>query len=244
MKPVIGILYCAFEDNRQFVSSPYIEAVSLFGGLPVIIPCPGTSGLSKEDIIKYFRFCDGFLFCGGNDISPQLFGEELQTDKGTTDWKTDSFHIRFMKYVLSYKFPVLGICRGMQVLNTALGGTLYQDLSLRTQRSLNHMQRSMDRSDCCHNISVTEGSILHKICGDSISVNSFHHQCIKKTGDTLKISAVASDGIIEAVESTVFPFALGVQWHPECMIPYHKSMEQLFLVFIEISKKMKKNILL
>ena len=217
MSPVIGILFCGFEENRQFVTSSYVEAIADAGAVPLIIPCPGKATCPT----KYFQLCDGFLFCGG----------------GNTDWKTDIFHIRFMQKVLSYKLPVLGICRGMQVLNLALGGTIYQDISMRPEKSLNHMQLSQNRSDACHQVSISKSSMLCKLCGETLDVNSYHHQCIKTLGETLRTTAIAPDGIIEAVESSVFPFAVGVQWHPECMYMENEPMKNLFLLFIRASKK-------
>lgn len=233
MSPVIGILFCGFEENRQFVTSSYVEAIADAGSVPLIIPCPGKATCPT----RYFQLCDGFLFCGGGDITPLLFGENLMTERGNTDWKTDIFHIRFMQKVLSYKLPVLGICRGMQVLNLALGGTIYQDISMRPEKSLNHMQLSQDRSDACHQVSVSKSSMLCKLCGETLDVNSYHHQCIKTLGETLRTTAIAPDGIIEAVESSVFPFAVGVQWHPECMYMENEPMKNLFLLFIRASKK-------
>ncbi len=233
MSPVIGILFCGFEENRQFVTTTYIEAISYAGAIPLIIPYSGKNTCST----KYFHLCDGFLFCGGGDITPLLFGENLMTEKGTTDWKTDIFHIRFMQQALSFKLPILGICRGMQILNLALGGTIYQDLSLRPEKSLNHMQLSLDRSDVCHRLSISNSSLLRKICGETMDVNSFHHQCFNTLGDTLKTAAIAPDGVIEAVESSVFPFAVGVQWHPECMYHVSEPMKNLFLLFVRASKK-------
>lgn len=161
------------------------------------------------------------------------------TDRGATDLGTDRFHLSLMKYALSLKLPILAICRGMQILNIALGGTIFQDISMRWPASLNHMQLSSDRSDPCHEIAVQKDSILSKFFSEHEMVNSFHHQCIRVLGKELKISAVASDGIIEAIESDNLPFVVGVQWHPECMTETSDSMRELFFTFVEKSKNAK-----
>ena len=127
----------------------------------------------------------------------------------------------------------------MQILNIALGGTIYQDLSLRWPASLNHMQLSADRSDPCHKLTVLEDSILSNILNKNEYVNSFHHQCIRDLGRELKTAAVASDGIIEAIESDSHTFVIGVQWHPECMYHAFPTMQNLFYEFVEKSKNAK-----
>lgn len=235
MKPVIGIVSCGTMNQRQFVPQTYIQTVEKYQGIPVILPCT----LSENSYTHYGRLCDGFLFCGGDDVTPLLFGEELMTDRGATDLRTDRFHLSLMKYVLSLKLPVLAVCRGMQILNIALGGTIFQDISMRWPASLNHMQLSASRSDPCHEIIVQKNSILSKIINEHEMVNSFHHQCIRVLGKELKISATASDGIIEAIESEFLPFVIGVQWHPECMTETSDSMQELFLAFVEKSKNAK-----
>ena len=161
------------------------------------------------------------------------------TDRGATDLRTDRFHLSLMKYILPLKLPILAICRGMQILNIALGGTIYQDISMRWPASQNHMQLSKDRSDPSHEIMVQKDSILSNIISEHELVNSFHHQCIRTLGKDLKVSATASDGIIEAIESDSLPFVIGVQWHPECMTGSSASMQELFLTFIEKSKNAK-----
>lgn len=249
MKPVIGILFCGFEKNRQFVSYPYIEAISASGGLPILIPYSDYNKRTltsdhSDPFYKYLDICDGFLFCGGDDVTPLLYGEELMTDKGHTDLKTDQFQLHFMEKLISSKLPILAICRGMQILNLALNGSIYQDISLRHTPSLNHMQQSQDRSDICHKITIKKGSMLYKICGSSIYVNSFHHQCIKSPGTNLITTASASDEIAEALELPDHPFVLGVQWHPECMYNTDINMKNLFITFIEASKSSKKILLI
>lgn len=240
MTPVIGIVFCGFTENRQFVSHAYVEAISDSGGTPIIIPYSS----SKNHFACYSSICDGILFCGGGDISPLLFDEELLTPKGTTDWKTDSFHLNFMKEILKKSIPVLCICRGMQVMNLALGGTIFQDISLRCETALIHMQSSHNRSDPCHKINIIPNSMLYSISNNFSVVNSFHHQCIHELGKNLQISALSSDGVIEAIEIPNHPFALGLQWHPECMYQTNPEMKKIFSKFIEKSKSTKKSLYL
>lgn len=240
MKPVIGILYCGFSSqnfHRQtlYVTAAYVSAVERSGGLPIIVPYIS----NVHDIASYIKACDGFLFCGGDDITPSLFHEELLTDQGRTDQKTDLFHLTVMRKVLHERLPVFGICRGMQVLNLALGGSIYQDLSLRSSSSLNHIQRSENRSDLCHKIFISKNSLLYNFCGESCYVNSYHHQSVKKFGKNLLLSAIASDGVVEAVEHPDLPFVLGVQWHPECLIEESSAMQNLFQYFIDQASRSK-----
>lgn len=233
MKPVIGVVSCGYINHRQFVPQTYIQAVEKHGGIPLILPC-----VSRKDAYSYYaKICRGFLFCGGDDVTPLLFGEELTTARGATDLCTDRFHISLMQRLLSLRSPILAICRGMQILNIALGGTIFQDISLRRTPSLNHMQLSSNRSDPCHKVSVVKNSLLSNILKKDEYVNSFHHQCLHSMGRHLHLAAVASDGVIEAVESEIHPFAIGVQWHPECMLETSDSMRALFDCFIEKSNE-------
>ena len=229
MKPVIGIVICGFMKNRQFIPDPYIQAISSAGAIPVLIPYTS----DPENDHFYLSLCDGFLFCGGDDITPLLYKEELLTNEGSSDWEIDVFHLRLMQLVLDSRLPVLGICRGMQVMNLALGGTLYQDLSLRNNFTLNHMQISRNRSDISHSVSLTSDSLLCDFFPEFFYVNSFHHQCIKTPGSNIRILATASDGVVEAIEYTCSKFAVGVQWHPECMYQGSSDMQKLFSFFIE-----------
>lgn len=235
MNPIIGIVSCGYMDNRQFVSQPYIHAVEESGGIPILLPCT-----TREDFYsRYTGMCDGFLFCGGDDITPWLFGEELLTDNGTTDTRTDLFHLSLMKHVLSVKLPILAVCRGMQILNIAMGGTIYQDIILRTNPSLNHMQISQSREDVSHRVIFSSNSMLYNICGEYAYTNSYHHQCLKAVSENLRITGITSDGVIESVESAVHPFVIGTQWHPECMYDTSPSMQNLFRCFIKFSKNAK-----
>ena len=235
MNPVIGIVSCGFTNERQFVPQTYIHAVEASGGIPILLPCMTEESLYCHDT----GICDGFLFCGGDDITPFLFGEELLTNQGHTDLITDNFQLSLMRHIISAKLPLLAICRGMQILNIAMGGSIYQDISLRPCPSINHVQLSQLREDVSHKVTFSSNSMLYNICGDSIYTNTFHHQCIKAVGENLRITGITSDGVIESVESVTHPFTIGVQWHPECMYSVSTPMQNLFLEFINFSRNSK-----
>lgn len=229
MKPKIGIVICEMSNERQFVTNTYIQAVLQSGGLPLVLPMVKSSSA----IESYTNLCDGFLFCGGNDITPLLFGQEPRDGIGKTDIALDLYQIRLMKRILDTEKPVFAICRGMQVLNVSCGGTIYQDISLQPGDAINHMQQSSKRHEISHKITCKKGSILHKITGSYLFVNSFHHQTIGEPGKNLIVTATASDGTIEAVEMPTHPFVIGVQWHPEAMYRSSFEMRHLFSVFVQ-----------
>ncbi|WP_461810837.1 gamma-glutamyl-gamma-aminobutyrate hydrolase family protein [Faecalimonas sp.] len=230
MKPKIAIIICGLSENRQFVTNSYIQAIHHSGGLPLIIP------LIKSNVAiqEYISLCDGFLFCGGGDITPLLFGQEPLDKLGETDITLDIFQLRFMRHVLLSGKPILAICRGMQLLNIACNGTICQDISLKQKDCLNHMQRS-SRKDISHKIITKSGTLLHRLIGKIVYTNSFHHQTVDRLGKGIICSANTSDGIIEGIELHNHSFAVGVQWHPEAM--YHSTpvMRKLFFSFIHMS---------
>lgn len=232
MKPKIGIVICGFVENKQFVSNAYIQSVKYSGGLPLILPLVRSNAAIEE----YVSLCDGFLFCGGDDITPLLFGQEPRNGIGSTNITLDLFQIRLMKKILETTKPVFSICRGMQVFNVACGGTVLQDIALQPGTPLNHMQRSTSREDVSHKITTERGTKLRKYIGSCTFVNSFHHQTIGTLGKKLIPCAKASDHTIEAIEMPSHPFALGVQWHPESMYRTSEKMRHLFGEFILLSK--------
>lgn len=232
MKTKIGIIICGLQDDKQYVSDAYIQAVKLAGGLPLVLPLVK----SKKIIQEYLSLCDGFLFCGGGDITPLLFGQELAFGSGTTDITLDLFQIRLMKMILESPKPVLAICRGMQVLNVACGGTIYQDLSHVDFETINHMQTSLSRKDVSHKVKFVPKTRLQKLLGDFAYTNSFHHQAIDQLGTGLIASGTTGDDIIEAIEMPSHPFVVGVQWHPESMLETAPNMKQLFHALIHYSK--------
>ena len=232
MKVKIGIVICGINNERQYVSDAYIQAIKSVGGTPLILPLVK----SKTLINDYVELCDGFLFCGGGDITPLLFGQEPLTDTGKTDITLDLFQIRLMKEILETDKPILAICRGMQVLNIACGGTIYQDLSLASFETINHMQKSLSRKDVSHKIIMEPGTILHRLIGKFAFTNSFHHQAIHHIGKGLIVSGFTGDGIIEGIEMPSHTFVVGVQWHPENMLKSNSNMKQLFFSLIRHAK--------
>lgn len=238
MKPIIGIIICGIVDNRQFVTESYIKAIIHSNGIPVIIPCPvfHLQSISTKQLYTffdiYYKYCNGFLFCGGGDISPFLFDQPPLDNSGKTNIKLDLFQIAFMEYLLERNKPILGVCRGMQIMNIALGGTLYQDLSLRKKPTFSHMQNSISRCESSHLVIFKENSTLYDIYGIQEHTNSFHHQSIHETGRNIIACGHTKDGVIEAIEVEKHPFALGVQWHPECMYDISQSSQKLFRIFL------------
>ncbi len=228
MKPKIGVIICGFIEDKQFVTNAYIQSIRYSGGIPLILPLIRSDRMLEE----YTSLCDGFLFCGGGDITPLLFGQEPKSGNGKNNITLDLFQIRLMKRVLSSRKPVLSICRGMQIFNVACGGTIFQDISLQPGKHLDHMQQSFSRQEVSHKIFVTPDSQLKKYIGSYLFVNSYHHQTLNKLGKSLKVCATASDSTIEAIEMLSHPFAIGVQWHPESMYRSSPEMRELFGNFI------------
>lgn len=232
MKTKIGIVICGLLEQKQYVSDAYIQAVKSVGGLPIVLPLVK----SKNIIQEYACLCDGFLFCGGGDITPLLFGQEPDFGIGSTDITLDLFQIRLMKEILEKEKPVLAICRGMQVLNVACGGTIYQDLNQIDFETINHMQTSLSRKDISHKVFFAPKTRLNRLLGNFAYTNSFHHQAVYRLGAGLIASGTTGDDIIEAIEMPSHPFAIGVQWHPESMLDSAPNMKQLFHALIHYSK--------
>ena len=229
MKPLIGIasnltVESSFPLEQNVVGCHYIESIKKSGGLPILIPFT----LNHADICTYVTLCQGFLFCGGGDINPLLFGENPHALNGSGHVELDQFHLFLMEKILSANKPVLGICRGIQILNVACGGSIYQDLSLTGNSTIKHMQSEAKRHFVTHKVTFIEGTILQELFGHEVYTNSYHHQAVNKLGDNLIASGFTDDGIIEALEMLSHPFQVGVQWHPENFIQVGNAMLPLF----------------
>lgn len=210
----VGITCGSREKPRYLrLSWDYIDAVERAGGFPV--PLMYFRQRSADAAIRMIR---GLILSGGGDVDPCYFGEEPYPGCGEISPLRDEMELNLARLALAANMPVLGICRGAQVLNIALGGDIFQDLALKEGTLLEHMQKAPAYHPF-HSLTILGGTRLAEILSGKtgLRVNSFHHQAIRKLGEGLVVSAVAADGVIEAVESTRHPFALGVQWHPEAM---------------------------
>lgn len=235
-KPIIGITPSHNTENDDTSLRPtYPRAVRAAGGLPILLPLEGTD----EDWKQLAAMCGGFLFSGGPDPHPFLFGDETHSACGNVSPARDSMEIRLLKAAMELKKPVFGICRGIQILNVALGGTIYQDIPNQVERSfpLAHRQ-PFHYTVPSHYVNIKKGSLLSKASGglERISVNSQHHQAIKTPAPGLVPVGWASDGVIEAIEKPDYPFFLGVQWHPEYLWQNDPAAMGLFHLFVETCK--------
>lgn len=212
MKPIIGISTHLELDDRHTLSNQYVQAVTEAGGIPILLT-PG----AMEDTDALARLLDGAVFSGGGDIDPTLFGEEPLPHLGEIVEERDSFELLLIEALMRLDKPILGICRGCQIINIAAGGDMYQDIYTQKEdvQLLQHVQRAK-RSHMSHYVQAAENSLLYELAGgEQFKVNSYHHQSVRYVPDPLTVSGVASDGVIEAIESTEHTFVLGVQWHPE-----------------------------
>jgi len=233
LKPIIGIT-CSYDWNKGYfrINRAYVTAIERAGGVPIILP-----SISPDNVREIVGIVDGVLLSGGVDIDPHLYGEKPIHKMGKIDPDRDLFEIELTKEVLRRELPLLAICRGIQVLNVAAGGTLYQDIESQVKGSIKHKWHTPSGLDAppsypTHIVKIKAGSMLHKIFGkQELRVNSFHHQAVKDVGKKFIATAWAEDEVIEAIEYTGSSFILGVQWHPEWMM--NSEMMKIFEEFVK-----------
>lgn len=208
----------------------YIRAILQAGGTPVLLP----NQLGEAEWQEVYSRLDGILFTGGGDIEPGLFGGQAHPRVGELDPERDRLELPLLRFVVSQEKPFLGICRGLQVTNVALGGTLYTHIEDQHPGALKHdWYPDIPRDTLAHPVRVEEGSRMAEILGEPLlQVNSLHHQGIKDLAPALKAVAYAPDGIIEAVELPDHRFGLAVQWHPEWLTD-QEPMRKLFRAFVQ-----------
>ena len=220
------------------MNSRYYLAVAEAGGVPVMVP------LLDHDILTlravYDRL-DGLLLAGGVDMDPATFGEAPHPALGRTDRARDAVELRLARWAIADRKPVLGLCRGHQVLNVALGGTLWQDIAAQVPEAIKHdyfPTAGYARDFLAHEISVAEGSRLAAAFdSEQVPVNSMHHQAVKTLAPGLQVSARSSDGLVEALESGTDHFLVGVQWHPEVFERSDERTRRLFKSFVTAASR-------
>ena len=234
MRPMIGIT-CGdgMDPGTEALSLPasYTRSVYRAGGLPVLI-APPRDEADPEEALQILDRIDGLLIPGGVDVASASYGEAPHPALGRVNPDLDALEVPLIQAALRRETPLLAICRGIQALNVAAGGTLYQDLPAQAPGAIQHRQAA-PRWHASHTVTVGADSRLGRILGgEQAAVNSFHHQAVKKVAPGFVATAAAPDGIIEAIENPDLPFAVGVQWHPEGMWQRHPVMLELFTALV------------
>ena len=233
MKPIIGVFPSIKDDGTFWLYENYTNPIIKFGGVPLVIPT--VTEESRDTLYSLMDMCDGFLFTGGVDIDPTHYGMKKLDTCGTIVAKRDEFELLAFDYALSTGKPILGICRGCQLMNVALGGTLCQDIPSEHPDAIRHTSDSVV-NPTLHEIDIPDNSPLLKLSGaPRVKINSFHHQCTDKLGRGLKLLATSTDGIPEGVYLDGERYLVGVQWHPERAYQTSDVDANIFRSFIEAS---------
>lgn len=212
--PLIG-LTGNYSNTNCTLAEGYYQSVLKAGGIPVIIPPYDDT----ESLIHTLNHLDGILLTGGGDLNPLFLGEEPIRELHGINPRRDRQELLLTKLAADRQLPILGICRGIQVLNAAFNGPLYQDIHVQMGGTRIKHSQDLDRSYASHTVDITPDTLLHRLFGtDVLAVNSFHHQAVQEAAPGFRVCARATDGVIEAIESTEYKSMLGVQWHPECFI--------------------------
>ena len=236
MTPCIGLTgnveMKSFDRKGLYLGEDYSDAVYAAGGLPWIVPFT-TKTVALKEIAHHL---DGLILTGGGDIAPYVYGEEPRVGLGEVSPLRDQVEIDLLKAMLDLHKPVLGICRGIQVINAALGGTLYQDLVRQWGTDVQHSQKAPP-DHTAHTVVLKEGARLTEIMGvTETRVNTRHHQAVKKTAPGFTAVAHSADGVIEAIETQEYPFVIGVQWHPENLWRHDPKQFSLFSALVEAAR--------
>lgn len=232
-RPFIGIVPGCQAESYSIISRNYSDAILRAGGIPVILPQvddPSQAAMMVANL-------DGIMFTGGVDLDPARYGEEVLNESVEIDRHRDEIEFLYAGAALGRRLPILAICRGEQMMNVVLGGSLYQDLPSQKPSDLAHRQKA-DGKVPTQAIVVSPGSMLHRIMGsDTLMVNSFHHQAVKVLAPSLTVTALAGDGIIEAYEySSGKQWLLAVQFHPEILVRADDRWLELFKALVKASR--------
>ena len=243
MKPLIGVTPDFNAGDRKdwggreatfFLRARYIRAIEDLGGVPLILPLAE----DHADRKRLLEGLDGLLLTGGGpDLAPSLYGERKRYKFHIMSRRRAEFELDVARMAAASRLPVLGICGGMQTINVAFGGSLIQDIASQLDSPLPHRQQA-PATQLSHAVEVTPKSLLRRIVGRArLLVNSSHHQSVKRVAPPLVMSALAPDGVIEAIESPTHAFLLGVQWHPEFLYERYRFHRKLFDAFLSAAKR-------
>jgi putative glutamine amidotransferase len=231
VRPLIGIPCRARADRPDFYNDRlYVSAVEHAGGMPLLLPM-----LDDMSILRAFLpHLDGLLLSGGIDVDPAVYGEEAHPMLGVVYRPMDEFHLEIVRWAIARRVPTLAICRGMQLLNVAMGGNLYQDLPSQRPGSLAHAAAAeLPRNTIIHEVRVQPGSLAERVLGQrEVPANSLHHQAVKNIGAGIVVSGYAEDGVVELLEVPAQPFMLAAQCHPEELYKTYPVWARLFEAFI------------
>ncbi|MFI3304263.1 MAG: gamma-glutamyl-gamma-aminobutyrate hydrolase family protein [Rikenellaceae bacterium] len=232
MKPIIGIIPLWDDDKQSIWMLPgYMDLIRESGGIPIILPLRS----SEDDVLSICDLCNGFLLTGGHDVNPSLYGAERSVKCGVTNHWRDSLERTIFDFAVARDLPILGICRGVQLMNVFGGGTLYQDLptEYRVEGGVNH-QMTPPYDQPWHKVRIVDGTPLAKIASSlELEVNSYHHQTIRELAPMFKAMAFSEDGLVEAIYIPERRFIVGVQWHPEFNYTRDTASQQIAKSFID-----------
>lgn len=240
MRPIIGVACTKmyFPDNNLdqyfYVGSGYVEGIARCGGIPLILPLLTNPDAPFQAMIESL---DGLILTGGDDPAPHLYGEEPLQGLGNIEYERDVAELAVIKLALELKKPILGICRGMQILNVACGGTLIQDIPRQVPGAFQHAQKG-SRQYGAHKVTLQPGFVADAIGKTEIMVNTSHHQAVKDVAPGFMMTGSAADGVIEAIES-VDGLHVGLQWHPERMWGNDSDMLKVAEAFVEKVRQTK-----
>jgi putative glutamine amidotransferase len=243
VKPIIGITPDFNPGNREdmggkeptyFLRARYLQAVQDAGGVPMVLPL--VRGLTQQEFL--LQRLDGLLVTGsGSDLAPELYGERQRYPFRRMSEERAQLELGLSKLAFRHALPTLGICGGMQSMNVALGGTLIQDIPSQLATKIQHRPKK-SATKTAHLIHIEPSSLLRRIAKrSSIAVNSSHHQSVKSVPSSFQATAVAPDGVIEAIEASTHPFWLGVQWHPEYLYRQDAIQKRIFFALIKAAKQ-------
>ena len=243
MQPLIGVTPDFNAGDRKewggreptyFLRARYVRAIEDLGGIPVVLPLVADLDARRRLLTQI----DGLLLTGsGPDLAPELYGERQRYTFRVMSQRRATFELEMAQLARAADLPLLGICGGMQALNVAFGGSLYQDIGSQRSQPLEHRQ-SASATQLSHAVKIVPKSLLHRVVKTGrLRVNSSHHQSVKEVAPSLTASAVAPDGIIEAIESPSQRFLLGVQWHPEFLFDRYERHRLLFEAFLKAAQR-------